>query len=360
MLTSLVGFSRRAAAVAAVLGTGVAMAADVRLQGAGATFPNPIYQRWVGEYQRSHPDVKIDYQSIGSGGGIKAITEKTVHFAGSDAPMSKKELEAAGGESNIVEIPTVAGAVVPAYNLPGVSGEVKFSGPILAEIFMGTVSKWSDPKLAALNPGVKLPDMPITPAWRTDGSGTTFVWTSYLATQSEEYKGSIGAGKQVKWPVGQGGKGNEGVAAVVQQTPGALGYIEVNYATANSIAFGTVKNPAGKFVKASPKTISAAGEGAASRLKGTILAADIWNLPGDEAYPISAFTYFIVYKDLSNLPDAGSAKALSEFLWWATHEGQKLAAEMDYAPLSPGVQKKVEEALRSLTFKGSPVGSEGR
>ena len=221
--------------------------AEVRLQGAGATFPNPIYQRWVTEYQSLHPDVKIDYQSIGSGGGIKGITEKTVDFAGSDAPMSKKEQELAKGP--IVHIPTVAGAVVPAYNLPGVD-DLKLDGPTLAEIFMGKITNWNDPKIAALNEGKQLPDMGITPAYRTDGSGTTFVFTNYLAGQSEDFKNNIGMGKQVKWPKGQGGKGNEGVSAVVQQTPGALGYIEVNYAMANKIAYASMKNPSGKFVKA--------------------------------------------------------------------------------------------------------------
>ena len=223
---------KKAAVAAVVLGSCGMAAAAVRLQGAGATFPNPIYQRWVTEYQKQHPDVQIDYQSIGSGGGIKGISQRTVDFAGSDAPMNKKELSAAGGQ--MVHIPTVAGSVVPAYNLPGFSGELKLSGPVLAEIFMGQISNWNDPKIAALNEGAKLPATAITPAWRTDGSGTTFVFTSYLATQSPEYKETVGAAKSVDWPAGQGGKGNEGVAAIVSSTPGALGYIEVNYATQNN------------------------------------------------------------------------------------------------------------------------------
>jgi len=348
----------RMALVGAVAVSTLAMA-DVRLQGAGATFPNPLYQRWVNEYQKINPTVRIDYQSIGSGGGIKGITERTVHFAGSDAPMSKKELEAAGGPANIVEIPTVAGAVVPAYNLPGVQGTINFSGELLTEIYIGTVSKWNDPKLAKLNPGVTLPNLAITPAWRTDGSGTTYVFTNYLCTQSDDFRSTIGAGKQVKWPVGQGGKGNEGVAAAVQQTPGALGYIEVNYANANHIAYGAVKNRSGKFVKANPDSVSAAGEGVVAGLKGNILAADLWNQPGDTAYPIAAFTYIIVYKDTNNLSSAEDAKALADFLWWATHQGQTLASELDYAPLSPGVQSKVAEALKSLTHDGKPVMTSG-
>ncbi len=342
-------------AAAGLLFSGVAMAQDVRLQGAGATFPNPLYQRWVSEFQKSHPTVKIDYQSIGSGGGIKAITEKTVHFAGSDAPLSKKEIEALGGAAKVLQVPSCAGSVVPAYNLPGVTAEVKFTGEVLAEIFQGKISKWNDAKLTALNPGVALPDLAITPAWRTDGSGTTFVFTNYLATQSETFKGSIGTGKQVSWPAGQGGKGNEGVAAVVQQTKGAIGYIELNYAVANKIAFGLVKNPSGKFVKASAETVSVAGEGAAGSLKGSVLAADIWNQKGDDAYPISSFTYLIVYSDLANVKSTDEARALSEFLWWSTHEGQTMASSMDYAPLSKGVQAKVSEALKAITYQGKPV-----
>jgi phosphate transport system substrate-binding protein len=358
-MMNLAGLATRAAAAIAIA-CSISTGADLKIQGGGATFPNPIYQRWVGEYQKSHPDVKIDYQSIGSGGGIKAITEKTFHFAGSDAPMNKKEIEAAGGPDNLVEIPSVAGAVVPAYNLPGVSGEIKFSGEVLAQIYMGTISKWNDPKIAALNAGITLPDTAITPVFRSDGSGTTFVWTNYLATQSEPFKSTVGVGKQVSFKAGQSGKGNEGVAAAVQQTPGAIGYIEVNYATQNHIPFGAVKNRDGKVVKASAKTVSAAGEGAVAELKGNLLAANIWDRPGAEAYPISSFTYLIVYKDLANLPDAASAQALTDFLWWATHDGQKLATEMDYAPLSPGVQKKVEEALRTITYKGAPVSSQSK
>ena len=336
-----------------------ASAGGVRLQGAGATFPNPLYQRWVTEYQRAHPDVKIDYQSIGSGGGIKAITEKTVDFAGSDAPLSKKEIEATGGEANIVEVPSCAGAVVPAFNLPG-SPDLKFTGEVLAEIFQGKISTWNNAKIAALNPGVTLPATAVTPAWRTDGSGTTFVWTNYLTTQSEDFKGTIGAGKQVQWPTGQGGKGNEGVAAVVQQTPGAIGYIELNYALANKIAFGAVKNSSGKFVKATPASVSAAGTAAAAHLKGTVLAANIWDQPGADAYPIASFTYLIVYKDLNNVKTGEQAAALGDFLWWAMHDGQKLASQLDYAPLSPAITTKVEDALKTITFKGSAVISPGK
>jgi phosphate transport system substrate-binding protein len=343
---------KRAAVAAIVLGCGVASAA-IRLQGAGATFPNPIYQRWVTEYQRSHPNVAIDYQSIGSGGGIKGIIAKTVDFAGSDAPMSAKEKQSAGGE--VVHIPTVAGSVVPAYNLPGFKGELKLSGEVLADIFMGKIRSWNDPRIAEMNQGANLPGTAITPAWRTDGSGTTFVWTSYLATQSEDFKGSIGAAKQVEWPEGQGGKGNEGVTAVVQGTPGALGYIELNYATQNRIPFASVKNTAGKFIKASPETVSAAGEGAVDQMKGNSLAVDIWNQKGENAYPISAYTYVIVFKDLSYVGSKAEAQALVDFLHWASNDGQQIAAQMDYAPLPEPVRKKVASTLSLLTYAGNPV-----
>jgi phosphate transport system substrate-binding protein len=344
-------------ALAAViaLGLGGAASAATKLQGAGATFPNPVYQRWVNDYQRSHSGVAIDYQSIGSGGGIKQIIARTVDFAGSDAPMSKKEMQSAGGE--IVHIPTAAGSVVPAYNLPGFNGELKLSGEVIAEIYLGRIQNWNDQRIAALNEGAKLPGTAITPAWRTDGSGTSFVFTSYLSTQSEEFKGTIGAGKQVEWPAGQGGKGNEGVTAVVQQTPGAIGYVELNYATANRIPFASVKNAAGKFVKASPDSVATAGAAAAEKMQApSSLAVDIWNSGDENAYPISAFTYVIVYKDLGYVGSKAKAEALVNFLRWATTEGQSTAKEMDYAPLAPAVQKKVDAALASLTYSGAPVG----
>ena len=265
-LCGVVGALGGLAVGAAVFAAAPALAlsgSDVRLTGSGATFPAPLYKKWVVEFEKAPAgkDIKIDYNSIGSGGGIKAITDKTVAFAGSDAPLSAREITALGGEDKVVQVPSCAGGIVPAYNLPDVSGEVKFTGEILAKIYQGTISKWNDPALTQINPGIELPNVTITPVYRTDGSGTTFVWTNYLGTQSEEFKGSVGVGKQVKWPTGQGGKANEGVAAAVQGTKGAIGYIEVNYANANKIAYGSVKNMAGNFVKASPETISAAGAG---------------------------------------------------------------------------------------------------
>jgi phosphate transport system substrate-binding protein len=349
----MLGLIRKAAFAVAALGASVVLG-EVRLQGAGATFPNPLYQRWVTEYQKSHPDVKIDYQSIGSGGGIKGITEKTVDFAGSDAPLSEKEQTGMGGADNIVQIPSTAGGVVPAYNLKGID-KLNLSGEVLADIYIGKINKWNDPKIVAMNPGVSLPDQAITPASRTDGSGTTFVWTSYLATQSPEFKAAIGVSKTVKFPVGQGGKGNEGVTAVVQQTPGAIGYVELAFADQNKISYAAVKNKSGKFVKASTASISAAGAGAVDKMKGHVLAADIWNQAGDDAYPISSFTYLIVYKDLNNVKSKEQAAALIDFLNWAVTGGQALASELDYAPLADGVRAKAIDALKTITYQGNAV-----
>jgi phosphate transport system substrate-binding protein len=342
------------AALAAVLFLGGIASADVSLTGAGATFPQPLYERWVKEYQNLHPDVKIDYGGGGSGKGIKDITDKVVDFAGSDAPMSKGEIEKAGGADNLIEIPSCAGAVVPAFNLPGIT-DLNFDGPLLADIYLGKVSTWNDPRIVSLNPGVNLPSTPITCAWRTDGSGTNYVFTNYLATQSDDFKSSVGTGKQVQWPVGQGGKGNPGVAAIVQQTVGAIGYVEENYADKNSIAYGSVKNKAGKFVKASPDAVSAAAEGAADGMSGQMLAANIWNQDGDATYPISSQTYLIVYKDLNNIKSKDQAQGLVDFLWWADHDGQKFNNELDYAALGAKVTAKVEDALTGITYNGDPI-----
>ncbi|HJQ80175.1 MAG TPA: phosphate ABC transporter substrate-binding protein PstS [Lacipirellulaceae bacterium] len=343
------------ASAVGALGCGTAGETRVRLQGAGATFPAPFYKRLVAVYEELHPAVMIDYQSIGSGGGIRAITDKTVQFAASDAPMSEAELEGVGGADAIIEIPTCAGGVVPTYNLPGVASPLKFTGELIADIYLGKVSQWNDPAIAELNPDLELPRGAITPVWRTDGSGTTYIVTNYLATQSKDFEATVGTGKQVQWPVGQGGKGNEGVTAVVQQTVGAFGYVEQSYADHNKLPYGMVKNQDGNFVKAAPDTVSLAGAGAVSKMEGQILAADIWNQPGQDAYPIASFTYLIVYKDLNNLPNKEAAQALVDFLWWATHDGQQYAAELDYAPLAPEVQAKVEQALKVISYKGQSL-----
>ncbi len=343
------------AAIVVVTTGASALAGEVRLSGAGATFPAPLYTRWVSEYEKAHPDVKIDYRSIGSGGGVKSLSDKTVAFGASDAPLNEKEIAAMGGTDSVVQFPAALGAVVIAYNLPQVKGTLNFTGPVVADIYLGKINSWDDPKLKELNPGVNLPKLPITPVFRTDGSGTTFVFSGYLAGQSEEFKGEVGSGKQVKWPLGQGGKGNEGVAAAIQQTAGAVGYIEHNYASANKIPCGAVKNAAGKFVAATPETVSAAGEQAAPNLKGTILRADAWNQPGEASYPISAFTYIILYKSLDNVKTASEAEALIGYLRWSLGAGQKYSAEMQYAPLGENVSKAGLSALDQVTHQGKPV-----
>jgi phosphate transport system substrate-binding protein len=335
------------------MGTGVSFAA-VRLQGAGSTFVTPMMQRWVTEYQKEHPGVEIDYQSIGSGGGVKAFTEKTVDFGASDAPMGKKEFEKAGGTEAVVQIPVIAGAVVPGYNLPGLNGDLKLDGATLAAIFQGAITKWNDPRIAALNSGINLPDVGITPAHRTDGSGTTFIFTSYLATQSDDFKEKIGAAKQVEWPGGSGGKGNEGITQIVQATPGAIGYIELAYALQNKIPFAMMKNKDGNFIKASPQSTSAAGEAAAKQMDKNN-AAPLWNQEGVQAYPIAGFTYVFVHKDLSVLNDKDKAEALAAFLMWATHNGQELATQLDYAPLSAAVRERDAQALKGLNWSGVSI-----
>lgn len=328
----------------------------VRLQGAGATFPNPMYQRWVTEYQRLHPNIKIDYQSQGSGAGIRAISERTVAFAGSDAPMPRRQREElARSGFEVLHIPTVAGAVVMAYNLPGVTSELRLSGEVIADIYLGKISNWSDRRIGELNPDVTLPSMAIVPAFRTDGSGTTFIFTSYLGTQSETFRETIGQGTNVRWPTGQGGRGNEGVTQVVQSTPGAIGYVELIYAVANNIPHALVRNREGKFVKASPETVANAGEGAAAEMRDDFLAVSLWNQPGDDVYPISGFTYILIFRDLGYLRNRTDAQALLDFLAWATSDGQALAADMGYAPLSPAVRDRVRRLLDSLTFNGEPM-----
>jgi phosphate transport system substrate-binding protein len=327
---------------------GVARAEDLRMQGAGSTFVAPLMQSWTTEYQKAHPEVKIDYQAIGSGGGIKGITEKTLDFGATDAPMSTK----AGG--GVVNIPVIAGAVVVAYNLPGVNGEIKLDGETLCDIFQGKIAKWNDPKIAGLNPGVNLPDLAVTPVHRTDGSGTTYIFTNYLSSQSADFKEKIGAAKQVEWPGGQGGKGSEGVTQVVQGTPGAVAYVELAYAKENKLAFAQMKNKDGEFVKATPEATSLAGEAASKEMKDS-LVAPLWNQPGKGVYPICGLVYVLVYQDLSYVKSAAKAKALVDFLSWATHDGQKLAAPLDYAPLNDAVQKKVADLLGTLALDGKPV-----
>ena len=322
-----------------------AFADKILINGAGATFPFPIYSKWFSEYNKLHPDVQINYQSIGSGGGIKQITEKTVDFGASDAPMTNEEMAKAPG---IQHVPTVMGAVVVVYNVQGVD-KLRLSPETLANLFLGKIVKWNDAALAKDNPGVKLPDAAITVVHRSDGSGTTSVFTDYLAKVSPEWKAGPGQGKSVNWPTGLGGKGNEGVTGTVKQTDGGIGYVELAYANQNKLTPAELKNHDGHWVKASLESVSAA---AAKAEIPDDYRVSITDAPGKDAYPISGFTWLLVYRDQ---PDAQKGDALIHFLWWAIHDGQKMASALDYAPLPAPLVKKVEGTLKSITVQGKAV-----
>jgi len=335
---------------------------EITINGAGASFPFPLVDKWIAEYNKVKKNVKINYQSIGSGGGIRQHTEKTVYFAASDAPLTPSQ---AANASNTLHIPFTIGGVAIIYNLPGVPKDIKFSGEILVDIFMGKISKWNDPKLVELNPNVNLPDKDIIVVHRSDGSGTTFVFTSYLSEVSEEWKANIGRGTVVNWPVGLGGKGNEGVAGLVSQNPYSVGYVEFIYAKKNNIAWGYLKNAAGSFVEPSLDSFRAAAAVAAVTLpKGdeswaevSIIRDVVRNTQAVDAYPITSFSYFLVYKELNVLPnmDEYTARQLVEFLWWTIHDGQNYSAELDYVPLPSNVVARNEETIRMITFNGKQL-----
>ena len=306
-------------------------AAKIQINGAGATFPYPIYSKWFSEYNKLHPDVEINYQSIGSGGGIRQITQRTVFFGASDAPMTQDQLLAAPGK--ILHFPTVLGADVPVYNIPGISQELKFTGPLLADIFLGKVTKWNDPAIAKLNPDVTLPGSDITVVHRSEGSGTTYIWVDYLSKVSPEWKKRVGVAASVNWPVGVGGKGNEGVTGLVSQTPNSIGYVELIYALQNKISYGTAQNMNGKFVKATTQSVTAAANSAASKMPSDFRVS-ITNAPGDDVYPISSFTWLLLYE---NPQDKAMAKVMVDFVKWALTDGQKFASELGYAPLPKNV-----------------------
>src|SRR5512132_950534 len=319
----------------ALLVASVAMTASaqkVQINGAGATFPYPIYSKWFAEYNKLHANVQINYQSIGSGGGIRQLSNQTVFFGASDGPMTDEQLKAAPGP--ILHFPTVLGAVVPVYNLPG-GGELKFTGPLLADIFLGKITKWNDPAIAKLNPGVSLPATDITVVHRSDGSGTTYIWVDYLAKVSPERKSKVGVNTSVNWPTGVGGKGNEGVAGLVTQTPGSIGYVELIYAVQNKISYGTVLNSAGEFVLASEQSVTAAA-GAAARQMPADFRVSITNAPGKGVYPISSFTWLLLYE---NPKDKAQSKVMVDFVKWALTDGQKFAGPLGYAPLPEAVVK---------------------
>src|SRR4029077_7471886 len=312
------------------------------LNGAGATFPNPMYSKWFSEYHKVHSDVQVNYQPIGSGGGIRQVTAGTVDFGASDMPMTDKQLQDAKG-LNILNIPTVLGAVVPAYNIPGVTGEVKFTPEALAGIFLGRISKWNDKAITSANPGVNLPDQNIFVVHRSDGSGTTFIWTDYLSKVSPDWKGQVGSGTSVKWPVGLGGKGNEGVAGSIRQLSGAIGYVELIYAVQNNIAYGSVKNTTGNFLKASLEGVTAAA--ASVRNIPADFRVSITNAPGKDAYPISSFTWLLIP---AQSKDPSRGKILADFLNWMVSDGQKMTAALSYAPLPDNVVQKVKEAIKQV------------
>jgi phosphate transport system substrate-binding protein len=321
---------------------------NIDLQGAGATFPYPLYSKWVAEYQKADPKVRINYQSIGSGGGIRQIIERTVDFGATDAPMKEDEL--AKLSKPILHLPTTLGAVVIAYNLPGIDA-LKLSPELVAGIFSGELKTWNDPKLKALNPGVKLPADPISVTYRSDGSGTTAVFTEYLSKISPAWAEKTGSGKSVKFPVGLGAKGNEGVAGQIKTSPGSLGYIELAYAKQTGIPFAAIRNQAGKFVEPSLPGISSAAAGAMGSIPDD-LRVSIVDPPGEGAYPIAAFTYLLVYQEQT---DATKGKALAQFLWWAIHDGQAFGPPLHYAPLPPELVVRVEAKLRSLRAGGQAL-----
>jgi phosphate transport system substrate-binding protein len=315
--------------------------AQTTLNGAGATFPYPMYSKWFSDYNKLHPDVQINYQSIGSGGGIRQVLNGTVDFGASDGPMSDEQLKEA--KTKILHIPTVMGAVVPAYNVAGVSGEIKFTPDVLADIFLGKITNWNNAAIAKANPGVKFPDTAIVVVHRSDGSGTTFIFTDYLSKVSKDWEGQVGKGTSVKWPQGLGGKGNEGVAGQIRQIQGSIGYVELIYAVENKITYGSIKNASGNFVKA---TLDGVTEAAASAPK---MPADfrvsITNAPGKTAYPISSFTWLLIP---AQAKDPKKGKIIADFLVWMLNDGQKITAQLSYAPLPANVVDKVKAAVKEV------------
>jgi phosphate transport system substrate-binding protein len=329
----------------ALLLAGLALALPVMgqttLNGAGATFPYPMYSKWFSEYNKLHPDVQINYQSIGSGGGIRQVLNGTVDFGASDGPMSDEQL--AQSKTKILHIPTVLGAVVPAYNVPGTSGEIKFTPEALAGIFLGKIQNWNNPAIAKANPGTKFPDQAIVVIHRSDGSGTTFIFTDYLSKVSKDWERTVGKGTSVKWPIGLGGKGNEGVAGQVRQLQGAIGYVELIYAVQNKITYGSVRNAAGNFVKASLEGVTEAA--ASAKTMPADFRVSITNAPGKTAYPISSFTWLLIP---AQAKDPTKGKIIADFLDWMVSDGQKMTGQLSYAPLPESVVEKVKAAIKQI------------
>jgi len=325
-------------------------AADpLTINGAGATFPYPLYSKWFYEYSNANPGVRFNYQSIGSGGGIKQITAGTVSFGATDAPMTDEEMKKTSGP--VLHIPTALGAVVPVYNLAVVASGLKLTPDVLAGVYLGRITRWNDPKIAELNKTVTLPNADIVVAHRSDGSGTTDIFTNYLTTVSTEWRAKVGRGKAVNWPVGIGGKGNEGVAGVVKQTPGAIGYVELAYARQNRMKVAALRNRDGNFVMPTIEGTSAAAAGVAKSMPGDFRVSLV-DAPGRESWPISGLTWILVYKDQK---DEARGKAMVRFLKWAVTDGQKMEAALDYAPLPKAVVEKVDKALKQISFKGTSL-----
>ncbi len=316
-------------------------AAQTKLNAAGATFPYPIYSKWFNQYHQEHPDIEINYQSIGSGGGIRQVTAGTVDFGASDGPMSDEQL--ASAKVKIIHLPTVLGAVVPAYNIPGFKGELKFTPEVIAGIYLGKITSWNDPAIAKINPGVSLPNQGIIVVHRSDGSGTTYIFSDYLSKVSNEWRDSVGKGTSVKWPTGLGAKGNEGVAGMVRQMEGAFGYVELIYALQNNISFGPVKNAAGSFVKASLESTTAAA--ASVKTMPADFRVSITNPSGKDAYPIASFTWLLVPADWK---DKNKEKIIVDFLNWMLDQGQNMTADLNYAPLPDAVKQKEREAIKTI------------
>jgi len=330
-------------------GSGSGGGGKVRLQGAGATFPNPLYQKWLSEYGKLNPNVQMDYQSIGSGGGIKQIQEQTIDFGASDSPMKDEDLRKAPGE--IIHIPTVLGAVVITYNLSGVAEALRFSPDVIADIFLGKIKRWDDPRIKADNANANLPPADITVVHRSDGSGTSAVFTDYLSKVSPEWKEKVGTGTSPQWPVGLGGKGNEGVTGQVKQTPNTLGYVELAYAVQNKLPVAQLRNSSGNFVLPSLDAVTAAAAESVATTPED-LRVSITNASGASAYPISSYTYILAYKEQK---DAAKGKVLVDFLWWGIHDGEQFAKDLQYAPLPAEIVKRAEAKINSITAGGKPL-----
>jgi len=343
--------SLAAAAGCALLAGSAWAQGTIRLTGSGSTFAYPLYSRWAIEYHKIHPDVEVNYQGVGSGAGIGQFSDGVTDFGATDGPMTDAQIAKVDG--NVLHLPTTIGSVMPTYNIPGVTEQLKFTGQVLAEIYLGHITKWNDSRITALNPGVSLPDQDIIVVHRSDASGTTYIWTDYLSKESPDWAQQVGHSTSVNWPVGLAGPGNPGVTNIVKQTPGAIGYVELIYAIQNHIPYGLVQNSAGRYINASLETTTNAAAGAVAHLDpNTDFRISITNPGGADAYPIASLTWILVHKQMT---DMTKARALLHFLWWGLHDGQKYCTELAYAPLPRRVVAIEEERLKAITVDGQPV-----